>query len=262
MEVSRFWNYFSTNPRLQPIYFSHTVGRGVVNCLRLMEVLKGNVLDYGCGPGYLLGRLLESGAAIDCWGVDSSPASVAECNARLTGQPGWKGAQVVESLPSAFEDESFDLITCLETLEHLTDVFLFPLLGEIRRLLRPGGFVLFTVPADEDLEANLHFCPFCDSEFHHMQHVRSFSAQSLTELLRSADLEVVFCQPLNLYEFQRQYAEWRSVRGPRGLRRYLGDVLGRWHDRLNARPWLQGREFQRHAAIRGAHLAALVRSRR
>ena len=44
-----------------------------------------------------------------------------------------------------FDDGSFDLVLCAETIEHVRDVQL--LLSEIRRVLRPGGTLALTTPA-------------------------------------------------------------------------------------------------------------------
>src|SRR4051794_11321990 len=48
-----------------------------------------------------------------------------------------------EQLP--FADNAFDLVTCIETLEHIRDVQLA--LSEMRRVLRPGGRLALTTPA-------------------------------------------------------------------------------------------------------------------
>ncbi len=59
-----------------------------------------------------------------------------------------------------FEDASFDLITCLDVLEHTPDDT--ATLRELRRVTRPGGWLLLTVPAYQALwsrhdEANHHY---------------------------------------------------------------------------------------------------------
>jgi SAM-dependent methyltransferase len=53
----------------------------------------------------------------------------------------------VKPLPSGrfpFEDNSFDLITCLSVLHHIPNVSF--VIDEIARVLRPGGYVLLTEP--------------------------------------------------------------------------------------------------------------------
>lgn len=53
-------------------------------------------------------------------------------------------ADVVSDRFLPFEDSSFDLVTCFEAFQYVTD----PVhgVGEIRRVLRPGGTALLTVP--------------------------------------------------------------------------------------------------------------------
>jgi SAM-dependent methyltransferase len=64
----------------------------------------------------------------------------------------------IEQLP--FEDGTFDLITCLDVIEHTPDDR--AALRELRRVAKPGGWALVTVPAYQALwsshdEANHHY---------------------------------------------------------------------------------------------------------
>jgi SAM-dependent methyltransferase len=64
----------------------------------------------------------------------------------------------LEDLP--WEDATFDLITCLDVIEHVPDDVVA--LRELLRVCRPGGFLLVTVPAYQSLwslhdEANHHY---------------------------------------------------------------------------------------------------------
>ena len=64
----------------------------------------------------------------------------------------------LEELP--WDDGTFDLITCLDVIEHTPDDI--TALRELRRVTRPGGFLLVTVPAYQALwslhdEANHHY---------------------------------------------------------------------------------------------------------
>ena len=51
--------------------------------------------------------------------------------------------------PLPFDDGAFDLVLCAETIEHVRDVQL--LLSEVRRVLRPGGALAVTTPANRPL---------------------------------------------------------------------------------------------------------------
>lgn len=77
----------------------------------------------------------------------------------------------------------FDGILSVEVIEHLSDERLESTLGLIKRLLQPGGVIVFTTPNDEDLAASRLYCPECDHVFHRWQHVRSWNRRSLSKLL-------------------------------------------------------------------------------
>src|SRR5688572_11313769 len=95
------------------------------------------ILDVGCGTGANLKMLGLYGRAE---GVDISEQAVEFCKRR-----GLESVKLgaIEELP--FEDQSFDIITALDVLEHLDDDAAG--LQEIKRVLRPGGMLLLFVPA-------------------------------------------------------------------------------------------------------------------
>lgn len=97
----------------------------------------GLVLDAGCGSGRTMEELARYGTVE---GVDASPDAVEAARAR-----GRARAQLgrLEALP--FPDGTFDLITCLDVLEHLPDDR--AALAELRRVSRPDGWLVVTVPA-------------------------------------------------------------------------------------------------------------------
>jgi SAM-dependent methyltransferase len=99
------------------------------------------VLDAGCGSGRLLDELTIYGRVS---GLDINPDSVDV--ARRRGHDDVQEG-VVESLP--WEDETFDLITSLDVVEHTADDRVT--LRELRRVLAPGGYLLVTVPAYQAL---------------------------------------------------------------------------------------------------------------
>jgi SAM-dependent methyltransferase len=97
------------------------------------------VLDAGCGTGY--GTAMLAGA-LSAVGVDLSGEAIAHAVSAYTS-PGVRFLQAsCESLP--FADNSFDLITAFEVIEHLRRWQ--DLLDEARRVLRPGGILLVSTP--------------------------------------------------------------------------------------------------------------------
>jgi SAM-dependent methyltransferase len=94
------------------------------------------VLDAGCGSGRTLDDLERYGRVS---GLDLSAEAVAVARER---HPDVRQGRV-EAIP--FDDGSFDLVTCLDVLEHTLDDR--RTLAELRRVTRPGGHLLLTVPA-------------------------------------------------------------------------------------------------------------------
>lgn len=102
------------------------------------------VLDYGCGPGYLTNYLLGRGA-VHVTGIDISDAEIerARERARADGVADRSTHLVADAHDLSFEDDAFDLIVGDSILHHLD---LEVALKEIRRVLRPGGRAVFKEP--------------------------------------------------------------------------------------------------------------------
>lgn len=94
------------------------------------------ILDVGCGTGANLEMLSKFGAAE---GVDVSDEALEFC--RQKGLRVQKG--LAEKLP--FDDETFEITTALDVVEHLDDDIAG--LRELNRVTKSGGFALVFVPA-------------------------------------------------------------------------------------------------------------------
>lgn len=95
------------------------------------------ILDAGCGSGRNMVELAHFGTVT---GLELAPASIEAARARGVGDV--VGGSL-DAMP--FEDSSFDLAGCFDVLEHLEDDRAS--LQELRRVIRPGGRLLLTVPA-------------------------------------------------------------------------------------------------------------------
>ena len=95
------------------------------------------VLDAGCGTGRTMDELLSYG---DVQGFDLNPLGVEHAKGR--GHADVRLARVEET---PYEDDSFDLVTCLDVIEHTPDDVVS--LRELLRVTRPGGWLVVTVPA-------------------------------------------------------------------------------------------------------------------
>jgi len=92
------------------------------------------VLDVGCGGGILSEALAQQGARVT--GIDAESTAIASAMAHAES-----GAlaitYVCTSLEAYDEAEGFDVITCMEMLEHVSHPA--GIIKECARVLRPGG---------------------------------------------------------------------------------------------------------------------------
>jgi SAM-dependent methyltransferase len=119
---------------------------------RLPLPARANVLDAGCGSGRTLQELVDYG---EVHGIELNEPAAELARGRGHGEV---RVGRLEELPWA--QSTFDLITCLDVIEHTPDDR--AALAELRRVCRPGGWMLVTVPAYPALwslhdEANHHY---------------------------------------------------------------------------------------------------------
>jgi SAM-dependent methyltransferase len=117
---------------------------------RLLRAFEKNhtILDVGCGTGRDVGFLLRKGK--DAFGVDASKEMLAAAHSALAGSGlSGQGRLFEAELPdlSLFGDGEFDGVLCSAVLMHLAEDKIFDAVYALRRVLRPGGTLLVSVPA-------------------------------------------------------------------------------------------------------------------
>jgi len=141
------------------------------------------VLDLGCGSGRFMAALRDAGA--DPVGVEIAGAALDRARAVAPGAD----LRLLEpdgSIP--LEHGSVDLVWCSEVLEHVAGGV--ELLHEVRRVLRPGGRLLVTVPFHGRVKATAIALTRFDAHFDPQgQHLRFYTRASLAASLRAARLE-------------------------------------------------------------------------
>jgi len=190
--VERFWNWWGTHPQATEQYFSRLYGESILDDVERRVPLTGVVMDFGAGPGYLTEKLLRRGARV--FSVEFSPESAASLESRLSGRSGFLGARAASLDRIPCDDASADLAILVEVVEHLDDAILEGTLREVTRVLRPGGHLVVTTPNDEDLGVAEILCPDCGCVYHRVQHVRSWSAASLSKAIERFGYETIAAQ--------------------------------------------------------------------
>lgn len=97
-------------------------------------------LDVGCGAGLLAEPLARMGAAVT--GVDAAPENVEAARAHAAGQGLTLSYHAGEL--AALPPQTFDLVTSMEVVEHVTDPAAF--VGELAARLAPGGLMVLSTP--------------------------------------------------------------------------------------------------------------------
>ncbi len=140
------------------------------------------ILDVGCGVGGMLPELARFGRPV---GLDSDAESIAICHRR-----GFPDCRVAAGERIPVDDASQDLVTLFDCLEHTDDDTVA--LREVARVLKPGGFAFFSVPAYQFLFSNN------DRVAHHK---RRYTRGALTARVRAAGMDVAQSSYVNFLLF-------------------------------------------------------------
>jgi SAM-dependent methyltransferase len=101
-----------------------------------------SLLDLGCNVGELLGAAAHLYPTLKLTGVDVNAAAI-EIARRNTPQADLRQCDG-PLLP--FADDSFDHVTCIEVIEHIPQTLRRETLGEVWRVLKPGGKFIVRCP--------------------------------------------------------------------------------------------------------------------
>lgn len=156
------------------------------------------VLDVGVGSGVL--ERLAANKGVEIFALDPSERTIEHLREILRiGE----SAQVGYGQAMPFPNDYFDAVVMTEVLEHLDEDTREESLAEARRVLKPGGRLIGTVPARERLQDSEVVCPNCAHHFHRWGHRASFDVATMTALLRNRFV-VEAVQ-------ERFFNEWESV---------------------------------------------------
>jgi SAM-dependent methyltransferase len=171
------WTYYQ-NERAGDFQSANTRVAHIIKTIRRQHRKSDiRLLNIGAGNGYF-----EKMAAAQGWEIYSlDPDEKTITRLKSFGINAVQGH--IEKM--VFENSQFDFVVASEVLEHLSAEQCDLGLAEVKRVLKPGGWFIGTVPHRENLHQNTVFCPYCNSVFHRWGHMRSFELKTLaTDLSR------------------------------------------------------------------------------
>ena len=166
----------------------------ILGCLAASggPLASSRLLDAGCGTGGYSAALRPHLGAIDA--VDLNPSMLGVARAKLDRTPGCPVTlheASIDALP--FEDACFDMVTVNQVLHHLPDSphdgrpLLRRVLGELERVLRPGGTAMINTCSHEQLRRGWWYATLVPDAVEAMCRRHADTAE-LTRLLAEAGL--------------------------------------------------------------------------
>lgn len=155
-----------------------------------MVLPAGRLLDIGCGDGSFAKS--QAGKFKEIYGVDISDKAVqaARANGVIARELD------TDRRPLPFEDGFFDLVTSLDTIEHVVDPL--KLVKECVRVLRPGGRIIIATPNTRYLKHLLALVftgrsprTSGDKEGYDGGHLHYFTTRDIEELLKGAGFRII-----------------------------------------------------------------------
>jgi 2-polyprenyl-6-hydroxyphenyl methylase/3-demethylubiquinone-9 3-methyltransferase len=143
-EVSKFsalaHRWWDPESEFRPL---HQINPLRLEWIRSLVGISGReVLDVGCGGGILAEAMAGAGARVLGIDLAAKPLAVARLHAMETGAEGVDYREVAVEALAAERPASFDVVTCMEMLEHVPDPA--SVVAACARLVRPGGWVFFS----------------------------------------------------------------------------------------------------------------------
>ena len=155
---------------------------------QFLNPTRHTVLDVGCGGGILCEALAQSGADVTGLDVEKDAIEAAKAHALRSGLSIQYVCQPLEE----YEEEPFDIVTCMEMLEHVKEPE--TVIQHCVRLLKPGGY-LFLSTINRTLAAYLgaiiaaeYILELLPRQTHDYE--KFIKPSELSVMVRAADLEI------------------------------------------------------------------------
>lgn len=178
--IDRFWNGFAQT-RLTELSFAKGAAPSLIKMFGDYLVPNGRHLDFGGGGGHLAEALIAAGCPTAVF--EPSPGRADKVRDVLDGLDGFLG------INDGSGTDEYDVVICLEVIEHILEEDLPDFLRRLTSSVRPGGRLILTCPNAEDLDLDSCLCPNCGSFFHRWQHLRTIKPAWLVDTLAASGFD-------------------------------------------------------------------------
>jgi Methylase involved in ubiquinone/menaquinone biosynthesis len=130
-----------TSSRGEFLHVGERLARSITEALRAENVAFDrlrHVLDFGCGSGRVARHMMAALPQASFVGVDVDRDAITWCRSHLPGS--YHVGPILP--PTLLRAGEFDLVYAVSVFTHLDEELQDAWLGELRRLLRPGGFLV------------------------------------------------------------------------------------------------------------------------
>ena len=134
--ASRWWD---KNSEFKPLHDINPLRANWID--KIAPVAEKKVLDVGCGGGILSEALAQRGADVTGIDMGDAPLGVAKLHQLESGLSINYQKSTAEDFAKEHEN-SFDIVTCLEMLEHVPDPS--SVINACAKMVKPGGTVFFS----------------------------------------------------------------------------------------------------------------------
>ena len=203
------------------VSFSHRSRFAVARRL-LQPFAKSRLLDYGCGDGTLIEQLGD--LFPDAVGADISRVSLEQCRLRLPTE-----FQLIADLRRHDRESAFDVISCMEVLEHCVVDSRRQIYDDLNRFLKPDGRIIISVPVEtgasllvkQPVRAFAGFWGLGDYQHREQYSVREFVRAILAGTATTLQRETLSCviDDTEIQYYGHKGFNWRA------LHRELEDVF-------------------------------------